>query len=349
MERLMLEILANEVKHGNRPNNSFESSSFTRVVDAMKDKFGSLVSKKAKHALEKSMQQFCRLNLPSKECIIVGDLGCASGPNTLASVKEIIELIDSESRNMNYGLPYIQVFLNDLESNDFNSIFKSLPLFYDNLEKYGRQSGSCFIATMPGSFYGRLFPDHSIHFIHSSFSLHWLSQVPWGLVNEKGLPINKGNIHIGKTSPPEVRRAYLDKFANDFTNFLRMRSIELMPNGRLFLTMLSDNHHRHDAYNALDLLAMTLNDIHGYREQELRHIIEKEGSFKISHLETIKVLVGDAFGNHAWSLSRGFRAVYESMIVTYFGDSIVGDFFNRIHAFYTMEKSFLDDIKQPKD
>ena len=40
--------------------------------------------------------------------------------------------------------------------------------------------------------------------------------------------------------------------------------------------------------------------------------------------------MGDAFGNHAWSLSRGFRAVYESMIVTYFGDSIVGDFFNRL-------------------
>nr|XP_027063027.1 probable caffeine synthase 3 [Coffea arabica] len=105
---------------------------------AMNSSIQSLVSKKAKHALEKSIQQFCRLNLPSKECIIVGDLGCASGPNTLASVKEIIELIDSESRKMNYGLPYIQVFLNDLESNDFNSIFKSLPLFYDNLEKYGR-------------------------------------------------------------------------------------------------------------------------------------------------------------------------------------------------------------------
>lgn len=40
IERLMLEILADEVKLGNRPNNSFKSSSFTRVVDAMKDKFG---------------------------------------------------------------------------------------------------------------------------------------------------------------------------------------------------------------------------------------------------------------------------------------------------------------------
>ena len=44
MERLMLEILADEVKLGNRPNNSFKSSSFTRVIDAMKDKFGVMCS-----------------------------------------------------------------------------------------------------------------------------------------------------------------------------------------------------------------------------------------------------------------------------------------------------------------
>ena len=63
-------------------------------------------------------------------------------------------------------------------SNDFNFIFKLLPSFYQKLEEsYGRGSRSCFIAAMPGSFYGRLFPDNSMHFIHSSYSLHWLSQV----------------------------------------------------------------------------------------------------------------------------------------------------------------------------
>ncbi|KAL3501304.1 hypothetical protein ACH5RR_035753 [Cinchona calisaya] len=40
MEHTMLQILAEEVKLGNRPNNNFRQSSFTRVVDAIKEKFG---------------------------------------------------------------------------------------------------------------------------------------------------------------------------------------------------------------------------------------------------------------------------------------------------------------------
>ncbi|KAL3500331.1 hypothetical protein ACH5RR_039424 [Cinchona calisaya] len=40
MEHMMLQILAEEVKLGNRPNNNFRQSSFTRVVDAIKEKFG---------------------------------------------------------------------------------------------------------------------------------------------------------------------------------------------------------------------------------------------------------------------------------------------------------------------
>ncbi|KAL3502106.1 hypothetical protein ACH5RR_036555 [Cinchona calisaya] len=40
MEHMMLEILAEEVKLGNRPNNNFRPSSFTHVVNAIKEKFG---------------------------------------------------------------------------------------------------------------------------------------------------------------------------------------------------------------------------------------------------------------------------------------------------------------------
>ncbi|KAL3498016.1 hypothetical protein ACH5RR_040748 [Cinchona calisaya] len=40
IEHMMLQILAEEVKLGNRPNNNFRQSSFTRVVDAIKEKFG---------------------------------------------------------------------------------------------------------------------------------------------------------------------------------------------------------------------------------------------------------------------------------------------------------------------
>ena len=131
------------------------------------------------HALNRSIQEFCQVYLAEAECIRVADLGCASGPNTLLAVESIIDSINRECHNLNIlKLPNIQVFLNDLMSNDFNSIFKLLPEFYEELEKSnGRGSGSCFIAAMPGSFYGRLFLDNSLHFIHSSNSLHWLSQV----------------------------------------------------------------------------------------------------------------------------------------------------------------------------
>lgn len=55
--------------------------------------------------------------------------------------------------------PTIQVFLNDLFENDFNTVIRSLPSFYNKLEtENGRKMGSCLIAAMPGSFHGRLFP-----------------------------------------------------------------------------------------------------------------------------------------------------------------------------------------------
>ena len=40
MERMLLEILADEVKIGNRPNNAFRVSSFNRVASAINEKYG---------------------------------------------------------------------------------------------------------------------------------------------------------------------------------------------------------------------------------------------------------------------------------------------------------------------
>ena len=85
-------------------------------------------------------------------------------------------------------------------------------------------------------------------------------QVPSGLVTEEGLPLNKGNIYIGKTSPRSVRDAYLDQFNIDFTNFLSARADELVPGGHLFLTLTSKNDDP-VTYNFQDLLGMIMNDM----------------------------------------------------------------------------------------
>lgn len=135
-----------------------------------------LVIKKVKHFLKESTEELSS-SYQNAKCIRIADLGCSSGPNTFLSTENMIESIDEVYHKLGHKPPSIEVFLNDLEGNDFNNIFKLLPNFYDKLEENGRSRGSCFIAAMPGSFYGRLFPENSVHFIHSSYSLHWLSQV----------------------------------------------------------------------------------------------------------------------------------------------------------------------------
>ncbi|XP_071939941.1 probable caffeine synthase MTL2 [Coffea arabica] len=202
---------------------------------------------------------------------------------------------------------------------------------------------------MPGSFYGRPFPDNSMHFIHSSYSLHWLSQVPSGLVTEEGLPLNKGNIYIGKTSPKNVHDAYLDQFDRDFTNFLSARADELVFGEHLFVT-LAPKIDDPVAYNVQDLLGMTMIDMVSegrieekaldtfnlphYRPslEEVKAIIEKNRALKIRYLDTIQLRVigagaadcgkGYVFNTNtnAKYRARSLRATYEPIFQAHFGE-----------------------------
>ena len=132
---------------------------------------------KVKPLLQEAMVEFYCNSFP--DCIRFADMGCSSGPNAFLPTWETIEALDRTCHGLNRRPPVLQVFLNDLPGNDFNTIFKSLPGFYERLKKGEGQNEflSCFIAAVPGSFYGRLFPPHFLHFVFSSFSLHWLSQV----------------------------------------------------------------------------------------------------------------------------------------------------------------------------
>ncbi|KAJ4850649.1 hypothetical protein Tsubulata_045767, partial [Turnera subulata] len=200
---------------------------------------------KTRPILEEAVAQLCGESSTEK-CFRMADLGCSSGPNALLPLWEVIETIHSTSRRMNHQkAPALQFFLNDLPGNDFNTVFRSLlRKFYDKLEEVKFDKlGSCFVAAMPGSFHGRLFPDNSLHFVHSSYSLHYLSQVPAGLVSESGVPLNKGNICLAKTSSPSVHKAYEDQFEKDFTSFICSRSLEMVSGGRMVLTFMGRSAH----------------------------------------------------------------------------------------------------------
>ncbi|PWA43957.1 SAM dependent carboxyl methyltransferase [Artemisia annua] len=112
------------------------------------------------------------------QCFKIADLGCSSGKNTLLFASNIVDIVDEVYTENNGKPPQFEVCLNDLFGNDFNNIFKMLPDFYAKFRKEkSANPGLCFVSVVPGSFHGRLFPDKSLHFVHSSYSVRWLSQV----------------------------------------------------------------------------------------------------------------------------------------------------------------------------
>ncbi|KAI3960851.1 hypothetical protein MKW92_031064 [Papaver armeniacum] len=123
---------------------------------------------------------------------------------------------------------YIYLFsslFNDHASNDFNTLFLSLP----SERKY-------FAAGVPGSFYTRLFPRSSLHIVYSSTALHWLSQVPKEVVDINSSAWNKGRIHH-TDAPNEVLQAYSAQYVMDMEAFLRSRAHEVVCGGLMFLVI----------------------------------------------------------------------------------------------------------------
>ncbi|XP_011036357.1 PREDICTED: benzoate carboxyl methyltransferase-like [Populus euphratica] len=311
------------------------------------------VLSKARPFLEDTIKDMFSTALPTG---FKTELGCSSEPNTLLFVSEIMDVIYELCQQLTCKLPEFQVFLNDLTGNDFTTVIKSLPFFY---EKFGRGKGDlygqhCFISAVPGSLYQRLFPSKSLQFFHSSYSLHW-SKVPEGISN------NKGNIYMAKASSPNVFKAYLEQFQKDFSLFLRLRSEEIIQGGRVVVTFIGrriEDPRNKDCCLYLELLAKSLLDLaakgliveadidtfnlpcYNPYEGEVREIIEMKGSFDIDKLETFAinwdahddisdknfVFDKDQCGRNVANI---VRAVAEPMLVSHFGDEIMDELFKR--------------------
>ncbi|KAJ4976907.1 hypothetical protein NE237_002013 [Protea cynaroides] len=305
-----------------------------------------LVIAKAKPIVAESIVNLCSTTLP--QCLRVADLGCSSGPNSLIVISDIIDTVEKTCRRLNRSAPEFQIFLNDLPGNDFNTIFKFLPAFYERLKKEkGEEFGPCFVFGLPGSFYERLFPSDTMDFIHSSYSLHWLSQVPQGLED------NKGNVYVSKTSPSSVYKAYLKQFQRDFSKFLSTRSKEVRTGGHMVITIAGRRSKEPYSEDSIpwELLALSLNDLvsQGVIEEkkldsfnmniyhpcteEVEAIIKAEGSFNLDKLDTYEV-VWEAIHNgenkelmlkesrSSKIIAMAIRAVTEPLLVHHFGEAI---------------------------
>lgn len=311
---------------------------------------------KARPLLEENIRAIlCSTTSPNQSCLTVADLGCSSGPNTLAVLQSIIDVTISTHKSSGCRIPEFNMFVNDLPQNDFNTIFKSLPGFYKKIEEENGVEIECFVSGTPGSFHGRLFPSKSVHFMHSSTSLHFLSQVPRVVVGKEG-------IYAGKDSPLEFVKAYKEQFGKDFNMFLRCRSKEIVNGGRMLLTLPCTHDHQagflplvESANEALNKLAsqgvINKEKLDAFNLQvymptipQVKHVIEEEGSFILEKEEAFTTTFDDAITLSSSSstnlhvdipytakvITNTLRAGIETLLVTEFGEEMLDTFFSLV-------------------
>ncbi|KAL4633113.1 hypothetical protein ACB092_04G098000 [Castanea dentata] len=167
-------------------------------------------------------------NFASSNTFRIADLGCSVGPNTFFAVQNIIEAVQFkyQCQGLDSQLPEFQVLFNDHTSNDFNTLFSSLPLD----RKY-------YAAGVP---------------------------VPKPVLDKSSSAWNKGRIHY-TSAKDEVIKAYEAQYVEDMECFLHARAQEVVRGGLVALTVSgrpNGVHHSQSVQNiTYDLLGSCLMDM----------------------------------------------------------------------------------------
>ncbi|KAL0408927.1 UNVERIFIED_CONTAM: Loganic acid O-methyltransferase [Sesamum radiatum] len=314
---------------GEGPNSYAQNSSYQGgVIDVTKPILEEEISKKLdiKHI---------------SSTIRIADFGCSTGRNSFAAMQIILEAIKRKFQTDGklIQIPDFQVFFNDRVTNDFNTLFRSLPpqrLYH--------------VAGVPGSFHGRLLPSASLHFAYSCFSLHWLSEVPKAVLDNTSPAWNRGKVHYFGARR-EVCEEYANQYAKDIESFLDSRAEELVPGGLMALLVpaVPASWDPNSAYTVLTevyLLGSCLTDMGKkgrFKEdkidsfnysvyfpvpREFKAIIERSNNYTIERMEIL-----DNPGKRSLTSPEErasyLRAVNEGMLVNHFGSEIIDELFDR--------------------
>ncbi|KAK4423498.1 Loganic acid O-methyltransferase [Sesamum alatum] len=314
---------------GEGPNSYAQNSSYQKgVVDVAKPIIEEEISKKL------DIKHF-------SSTFRIADFGCSTGHNAFAAMQIITEAIKRklETDGKVLQIPDFQVFFNDKITNDFNTLFGSLPperLYH--------------VAGVAGSFHGRMLPRASLHFAYSCFSLHWLSEVPKAVLDNTSPAWNRGKVHYFGARR-EVCEEYANQYAKDIKSFLDSRAEELVPGGlmALFVPAVPAFWDPNSAYTTLTevyLLGSCLVDmakmgrmseakidsfnysVYFPTPQEFKAIIETSDNYTIERMETLdnpgkRSLIGPK------ARASYLRAVNEGMLVNHFGSEVIDELFDR--------------------
>ncbi|KAI4319219.1 hypothetical protein MLD38_032846 [Melastoma candidum] len=270
----------------------------------------------------------------------VADMGSSVGPNTLRTVQMIIEAVEKKYRveRLSDRLPEFHVFFNDRPTNDFNTLFRSLP----SEKKY-------FAAGVPGSFQGRLFPEKFLDFVSCTYALNWLSEIPKTVLDQQSPAFNKDKIHYG-TARKEVVDAFTAQFHEDMYKFIDARSREVVPGGMMALTIRArpdgTSHHQLLENRSLNLLGSCILDmvkkgtiseakVNGFNipvyfgtPREIEYMVRQDGNFDIEKIDNVTHPRENLADPRTLDLVVGsWRAALEGLLVAQFGQEVTEEIF----------------------
>ncbi|KAK6913593.1 SAM dependent carboxyl methyltransferase [Dillenia turbinata] len=279
-------VEAHPMNGGDGPNSYAQNSQpQKRVMEAAKEMISEAIS------THLNIDPNSGFNPSQPSCCRIADLGCSTGPNTFFAVQNIIEAAESKFKSMKQKSPQFLVFFNDHVENDFNTLFRSLP----STRKY-------FATGVPGSFYAPLFPKSSLHVIHLSYALHWLSRDPKD--KSQSLGWNKESIYCtGKSK--EVVHAYFGLFKRDMDLFLDARADEIVNGGLEVISV-----EKVVSFN-LPLYFPTMS--------EVKEVVKQNKRFRIVSIGTLK---NPSFVSTDQMIAAQLRATMEGVIKNHFGDKI---------------------------
>lgn len=174
------------------------------------------------------------------------DIGSSEGGNAIYAMERMLRALRAHS-----DAP-VQVFFDDLPTNDFNRLFR-------NLFPGGRPAltaAEVYPACIGGSAFGRLLPPNSLTVATSFNAIGFLEKKPSdaplpGFI----LPMGPQREREGVYVKPEQRRPYAEQAATDLRNFYACRATELRPGGRLLVQVFGrdgDTATHHGIYDVLN-------------------------------------------------------------------------------------------------
>jgi hypothetical protein len=197
---------------------------------------------------------------PPPQPVFIADYGASEGRNSLRPMAAAIGVL---RERLGAGRPLF-VFHTDLPGNDFAALFETLATDPDS---YLRNDPATFAAAIGRSYYAQILPACSVTLGWSSWAVQWLSRTPAEIPDQ---------VQVAYSRDPAARDAYAAQAAQDWQEFLAMRSRELSPGGRLVvLTMATDDAGDFGYRPLLDAIYAALGGMVGQgllRAEELRRM-----------------------------------------------------------------------------